>query len=90
VDPSKAKEMKKFTSALIRCEIYYEYDSENKLKIDSHKESRPVVLNTRERSRAYYEYNQALSGGVYSTGDSEKYKDSCEFNETKILLGDWK
>jgi len=90
VDPSKAKEMKKFTSALIRCEIYYEYDSENKLKIDSHKESRPIILNTRERNRAYYEYNQALSGGVYSSGGGENYKDYCDFNETKILLGDWK
>jgi len=92
-DPSKARETRKLTSESINCQIYYQYDSNKSIlpkERSLHKESRPIILNTRERNRAYYEYNQVLSGGVYSSGDMDKYKESCDFNETKIEMGEWK
>ena len=93
VDPSKAKETIKFSDALIECQSYYKYQSSKKViqkGTSLIKESRPLILNTRKRNRAYYEYNQALSGGVYSLGDRDKYKDSCDFNESKVQMGEWK
>ncbi|MBE0498231.1 MAG: hypothetical protein IBX43_03210 [Campylobacterales bacterium] len=91
-DPSNARETKKFTEAQLDCQSYYMYQDERKLiprGTNLHKESRPRMLNTRERSRAYYEFNQALSGGVYPARDRSKYKESCDFNKTKILNGEW-
>ena len=91
-DPSNARETKKFTEAQLDCQSYYMYQDERKLiprGTNLHKESRPLMLNTRERSRAYYEFNQALSGGVYPARDRSKYKESCDFNKTKILNGEW-
>jgi len=92
VDPSRARETVKFMQNQVDCELYYEYyDSEQFAPKDNelYEESRPLILNTRERSRAYYEYNQALSGGVYLARDSDTYKDSCDFNETKVNRGEW-
>ena len=93
VEPSRARETIKFSDALIECQSYYKYQDSRKIierGTSLIKESRPLILNTRERNRAYYEYNQALSGGIYSLGDRNKYKGSCDFNETKIEVGEWK
>ncbi|MCD6259476.1 MAG: hypothetical protein J7J31_07725 [Helicobacteraceae bacterium] len=92
VDPSKARETTKFMEARLDCQSYYMYQDERKLiprGTSLHKESRPLMLNTRERNRAYYEYNQALSGGVYPARDRSKYKESCDFNESKVIDGEW-
>ncbi len=92
VDPSKARETVKYMQAQTDCELYYEYDDpQQRLSKESklYEESRPLILNTRERSRAYYEYNQALSGGVYSRHDRNTDQDNCDFNETKIERGEW-
>ena len=91
-DPSKARETDKLIEAQIDCESYYQHQDPRRLiprETFLHKESRPLMLNTKERNRAYYEYNQALSGGVYPARDRSKYKESCDFNETKILKGEW-
>ena len=74
------------------CAGYYKYQDNRHLILRQkslYKEQRPLILNTRERNRAYYEYNQALSGGVYPGRDRSKYKESCDFNETKIERGEW-
>ena len=92
VDPLKAKETKKFTDAVMECESYYIHQDSRRLIPKGtylHKESRPFIINTSLRSHAYYQYNEALSGGVYSLGDWDKYKESCDFNETKIERGEW-
>ncbi len=92
VNPSKAKETKKFMEAQTDCELYYMYYDNRHLipkNKSLYKEQRPLILNTRERNRAYYERNQVLSGGVYSARDSDTYKDSCDFNATKIERGEW-
>ena len=93
VEPSTtAKVTTKFMEASTDCELYYMYDSPQYLiskEKNLYKEQKPLILNTRERNRAYYEYNQALSGGVYPARDDNTYKASCDFNETKILNGEW-
>jgi hypothetical protein len=91
-DPSKARERTKFMEAQTDCESYYMHQDARKLiprGKSLYEEQRPLVLNTRERSRAYYEYNQALSGGVYPGRDRNTHKERCDFNETKILQGEW-
>ena len=92
VDPSKARETVKFMHDQTDCESYYTYqDKQYTLPRDQkiYEDARPIILNTRERSRAYYEYNQALSGGVYPGRDRNTHKSRCDFNATKILQGEW-
>ena len=92
VDPSKARETKKFMEDVVDCQSYYMHQDSRKLiprGKSLYKEQRPVVLNTRERNRAYYERNLALSGGVYPGRDRNTHKTRCDFNETKILQGEW-
>jgi hypothetical protein len=97
VDPSTtAKITTKFMEQINDCTSYYQLlaeDYNDTIVIPRgkslYKEQRPLILNTRERSRAYYEYNQALSGGVYPGRPWDTYKASCDFNETKILNGEW-
>ncbi len=95
-DPSKAREMHFIVENALDCNYYYKYYSKenNGSTLISRQqsitqESLPYVLNTRERSRAYYEYNQELSGGVYPQRSTETLKNKCDFNETKILAGEW-
>ena len=92
VDPSKARETTKFMENQTDCQAYFIYQDPRKLiprGKSLYKESRPLILNTRERNRAYYEYNQALSGGIYPGRDRNTDKERCDFNETKILNGAW-
>jgi len=92
VDPSRARETVKFTEATTDCEGYYEYQDSRHLipkRKSLHEESRPLILNTRERSHAYYEFNQALSGGIYPGRPWDALKYSCDFNETKVQRGEW-
>ena len=37
-------------------------------------------LNTKERSRAYLEYNSKLGGHVFGSKDFDEYKSSCTFD----------
>ncbi len=96
VDPSKARETTKYMENQGDCEEYYKYyatEHNKELHVsknkDLYEDSRPIILNTRERSRAYYEYNQALSGGVYPLHSIETLKNKCDFNATKVLEGEW-
>ena len=44
-----------------------------------------VQFNTEKRVRAYAEYNNVLSGGVYEGKDIDGKRQSCDFNVTKLL-----
>ena len=96
VEPDKAKETLIYMHNSHDCNSYYRIYAEDyneTIVIPRHKnlyeESRPLILNTRKRSRAYYEYNQALSGGVYALRPIETLKSKCDFNATKVLRGEW-
>lgn len=96
VDPSKARETKKFMEQVSDCSAYYQLLAEDynetiviPRSTNLYKESKPLILNTRERNRAYYERNLALSGGVYQGRPWDTFKASCDFNETKVLQGEW-
>jgi len=43
------------------------------------------MYNTKERIKAYMEYNQALSGGVYGSGPSDWTADKCDFDIETML-----
>jgi hypothetical protein len=96
VEPEKARETTEFMENASDCNAFYRLyaDDHNETILipkrkSLYKESRPIMLNTRERSRAYYEYNQALSGGVYALRPIETLKSKCDFNATKVLRGEW-
>jgi len=44
-----------------------------------------LQLNTKERIKAYLDYNQNLSGGVYRSVFGLKAKALCDFNVTELL-----
>ncbi|MBD3839697.1 MAG: hypothetical protein IE878_04830, partial [Epsilonproteobacteria bacterium] len=43
------------------------------------------MYNTKERLKAYLEYNQALSGGVYGSGPADWTADKCDFDVEQML-----
>ncbi len=45
------------------------------------------VFNTKARARAYSDYNQALSGGVYGITRSKINSDACDFDVDELLGG---
>ena len=96
VEPSKARETTKYMEAQTDCSLYYQRLAEDynetiviPRSTNLYKESKPLILNTRERNRAYYEYNQALSGGIYPGRPWDTFKGSCDFNATKVERGEW-
>ena len=46
------------------------------------------IYNTKDRIQKYMQYNQALSGGVYTTEELYTSESSCDFNITKALAAD--
>ncbi|WP_457747746.1 hypothetical protein, partial [Sulfurimonas sp.] len=43
------------------------------------------MYNTKERVRAYIDYNRALSGGVYGSGPADWTADKCDFDVETML-----
>ena len=43
------------------------------------------MYNTKQRVRAYLDYNLALSGGVYGSGPSDWVSTSCDFDVNTML-----
>jgi len=94
VDPSKAKETKKYSDNVVSCSAYWifvhkpipfdEYDFyDNKIEL------RKVQFNTVKRHMAYTRYEGELSGGIYPA--LPELKEKCEFDENgmlKALKGD--
>ncbi len=44
-----------------------------------------LQLNTKERIKAYLDYNHNLSGWVYRLDPSSKRKAQCDFNITELI-----
>ena len=92
INPSNAKETKKYMEDAHDCIAYYQRWAdafgEKELipkYIKIYKESRPIILNTRERSKAYHEYNLALSGGVYPLRHINTLKSKCDFDIDSVM-----
>ncbi|PHR54705.1 MAG: hypothetical protein COA44_12515 [Arcobacter sp.] len=77
-----AKEWHKLMYLRIGCSRYIYYEYNIKLYRIT---TEDYTFNTRDRVEKYMDYNQALSGGVYSTPNNYKAKSSCDFNITKAL-----
>jgi len=94
VDPSKAKEMKKYIDNTSSCLFYWIYEHQpipfDKYEYYDHViEFRKVQFNNMKRHMAYTRYQGELSGGVYPVLSDSKEK--CEFDENgmlKALKGD--
>ena len=96
LNPSNARQTTKFMEDAHDCIEYYQYYTDEGLdtipilnNINLYKESRAKILNTKKRARAYFEYNQALSGGVYPLRPIETLKTNCDFNASKIKQEEW-
>ena len=90
-DPSKAKESREYMSAARDCNWYFQDDAdyygdpiliENEIMDNRFEDAQ---INTKERIKAYLQYNRNLSGGVYRLTPSSKAKAKCDFNTTKLL-----
>lgn len=91
-DPSKARKTKKYMDDSTACNSYYKRWADifgEKILIPEsmnlYKESRPIILNTRKRSKAYQKYNLALSGTIGISPHINTLKEKCDFNVTQLL-----
>jgi len=57
-----------------------------KHKPSSNSYAKNVQINTKERLKAYLDYDNALSGGVYGSGPKDWIESACDFNVTKVLV----
>ncbi|PHR54781.1 MAG: hypothetical protein COA44_12175 [Arcobacter sp.] len=79
---SNAKEWQTLTYPKLGCMVHV-YRKNNINLFKSGTES--YVFNSKIRIEKYMKYNQALSGGVYSSPNSFNVEGSCDFNITKAL-----
>ncbi len=88
-NPENARETIKIWNAAKSCNRYFKDDADyyGDEILMNHKVVdyvfKELQLNTKERVRAYLEYNNNLSGGVYKLAISSKVK--CDFNVTELL-----
>jgi len=86
-----ARETVKSKRAALFCNIYFmkdaDYYGDNILINDyiTDYKYEELQLNTKDRIRAYLEYNHNLSGGVYRLMPVSKRKAQCDFNVTELL-----
>ena len=89
--PENARETTKLMSAARYCYYYFEEFTDshgNPILIDNYimeYKYEELQLNTKERIRAYLEYNHNLSGGVYRAVYGPEAKELCDFNVTELL-----
>jgi hypothetical protein len=92
-DPSKAKETTKLVEAAQACNSYFwlwaKYSNEPILldhDIITTTAFKTVQFNTKERIKAFFAYDKALSGGVYRLPKTNKdYRDLCSFDADALL-----
>jgi len=88
VDPSKAKETKKYSDNVVSCSTYWIFDHKP-IPFDEYdfydhiKELKLKQFNNIKRHMAYKRYQGELSGGVYPA--LPKLKEKCEFDDNGIL-----
>ncbi|MDR2152872.1 MAG: hypothetical protein LBO72_08625 [Helicobacteraceae bacterium] len=92
-DPSKAKETTKLVEAAQACNWYFEDEATlmNEPILIDHSiitttAFKTVQFNTKERIKAFFAYDKALSGGVYELPRlSKDYRALCTFNIDDLL-----
>ena len=90
-DPANAEETTKVMDAAMDCDGYFNVHADRfgdpiivKGRIDS-KKFESMNLNTKDRIRAYLQYNGALSGGVFTLTHTNKQKEKCTFDVEQML-----
>ena len=88
VDPSKARETKKYVDNVVSCFAYWVYIDKS-IHFDKYEyydykvEFRKVQFNNLKRHMAYTRYQGELSGGVYTA--LPELKEKCEFDDNGTL-----
>jgi len=83
-DPAaSAIESEKKMSKIIDCRMYLKHQGIRVNDIVDFTENN--IYNTKERVRAYLDFNQALSGGVYGSGPADWNADACDFDVEQML-----
>ncbi|MGK0255570.1 MAG: hypothetical protein ACI81I_000170 [Arcobacteraceae bacterium] len=78
-----ALENQKKTSRIGDCGMYLRRQKQRPSNsIDFYENS---MYNTKQRVRAYLDYNLALSGGVYGSGPADWVAESCDFDVEAML-----
>jgi hypothetical protein len=87
VAAAKSEELEKEHWNLYSCKGYLIEQLETYMPEDSVSFMENAYFNTKERMRAYIEFNEASSGGVYNIPfhDEDMQKENCDFNITKML-----
>jgi len=87
VAAAKSKELEKEHWNLYSCNGYLEDNIGIKLSDNTVSFMENAYFNTKERMRAYIEFNEAMSGGVYHIPmhDEDFRRENCDFNTTKML-----
>ncbi len=93
-EPEKALDNLPIMQAATACESYWSLKAKREgepVWIEKYrnysKEMRPIQFNTSERYLAFEQYNQILSGGVYSLVEGNKMKSKCDFNISNFVKG---
>ena len=85
-DPSNP-ETTDMVDAAIACEVYYETYSDPILIFDPiglFQQVKSEILNQPKRRDAFFAYDKALSGGVYTTFWGSELKDKCDFDTLTV------
>jgi len=86
--PERAKEIHDRVNAPYFCGAYYQHDAKyvNDTILIHERIDVPVkskYFNTKARSKVYWQYDKALSGGVYDIPWPSEQKAMCDFNTSK-------
>jgi hypothetical protein len=83
----KARETVEFVHAAIACDVYYRRYSDPILIVEHFslfQQVKSEVLNQPERTDAFFAYDKALSGGVYTLPKSGTRKGMCDFDTLTV------
>ena len=92
VHPEKALEIHNEVNKAVYCQSYYKYYASyfndpiliKENAVNEYFRSK-IYFNTRERMDAYNQYDNLLSGGMYTLPSMEEEKKACDFNTSKYL-----
>jgi hypothetical protein len=90
-DPDRALETMQYMDNAVNCAAYFQYFARYRhepILLEHYifdTKFKTIEFNTVMRTRAFAEYNHALSGGVYGSPSIDGRREGCEFNATKLL-----
>ncbi|GIT97182.1 hypothetical protein [Sulfurovum sp. TSL1] len=80
---SDALKLERKGSRVIDCRMYLKHQG---IKVmNGVRNSENYTYNTKERTKKYFEYNKALSGGVYGSSPSNWNAEACDFDVKTML-----